>query len=240
MANVSPLARGVSTLLIIVGAIICVSPWILGVAWFILLVVAAQNSLLKAHLRVVAVFILPLGLTGLLIQTLLQPIQPDGSWLARLTAAVPLTASITFRVAVIAAAAQICLLPILFDGRMITFLRAWRLSDNAVLVTMGGVTLLAEVKLRVKQILEARLARGFGAATRWGATRELPFILLPLVVCVLDAAGKRSKFWLRRNLIERFAQFIPGTKQLDSQLASGLWLLGSGTWCAVAIWLIIR
>ena len=240
MANVSPVARGLSTLLMIVGAFLYRDPLVLGAGWGLLAAVAARNNLLRAHARLAVVFILPLALTGLLIQMLLLPIQPDGSLAARLMQAWPSTASIAFRIAVIAAAAQLCILPLMFDGRMLSFLRAWHLSVNAILVTMGGVTMLAEVTVRIKLILEARLARGFGAATRWGAIRELPSILLPLFVHMLDAAEKRSKFWLRRDLISRFAHFCPQSDDSESRLASSLWVLGSGTWCAIATWLVAR
>lgn len=220
--------------LFMVGAGLCTNHWMLGIGWLIFLFALAQAGILRLHLHMYFAFLVPLALGILLVQGLAIPIEEGKGWWEPFGLVAPTTVLVVFRVAVIAAAAQLCLLPILNDGRLIAFLRAWRCAENVILVTIAGVTLLAEVRFRAQQILESRLSSGYGARTRMGAIRQLPFLLMPLLVYMLDAASKRSEYWVRRNLRQRLASYMPTTSDHITCVANCSWLGASSAWCVMA------
>jgi energy-coupling factor transporter transmembrane protein EcfT len=236
MLNVSPIMRGLSTLLLIAGAIFCLHPWLLGAAWLILLIAAVRSSIYRPHLTLIMVFVVPLALASASIQLLIQLSQHPYQGLLALLASAAMTALVLIlHVAVIAAAMQLCVLPILFDGRMLFFLRSWKFSDDAIVVVMAAVTLIAEVKLRARQIIDARLARGYGKAIGFRGIQELPLVMLPLVIYLVDTAVKRSSFWVRRNLLSLFAHYSPSHQEKYSRVESITWLVGSATWCIAVL-----
>jgi len=232
----SPGARGVCTVLLIAGAALSVDPRALAVAWLVLALAAASVGLGGVIVRFALVFIAPIALGALLINGLLHAPVPGDQWWSRFAVAAPAAMALSLRIAVIAAAFQLCFLPLIDGGRLITFLRTWRCTGRALVVTLGGVTLVAELKLRTRQVLESRLAQGLGAVTTWGALRQLPFVLLPLTVYMLDAAANRSDLWARRNLVERLERYRPSEAEPGFGAVSAAALVLCLGWLGVALW----
>jgi MFS family permease len=234
MGDLSSILRGLSVGLFVAGATMSDNVWLLLGAWLSFMIALAMVGLVRVHLRLTLAFVIPLAVSSLVINTLITAV-PGELLSDRFGRAVPLALALAFRVSAIAAAIQLCFLPLIANGNLVNFLRAWRLPDSAVLVVIGGITILAEVRARGRQIFEARLAQGLGTANRWGALRQLPFMLMPLFASMLESSAARALLWQERRLVNQLANYRVTDQKTDSAYLWSARLFVSGAWCVAAV-----
>jgi hypothetical protein len=233
VGDLSSILRGLSVGLFVAGATMADNVWLLLGAWLSFLMALTAVGFVRIHLRLTLAFVIPLAVSSLVINALIAvaPGELPGDRFGR---AVPLAFALAFRVSAIAAAIQLCFLPLIANGNLVNFLRAWRLPDSAVLVIIGGITILAEVRARGRQIFEARLAQGLGTANRWGALRQIPFMLMPLFVSMLESSAARAILWQERRLVNQLANYRVTDQKTDSACIWCARLVVSCAWCVAA------
>jgi hypothetical protein len=201
--------RAVTAAVTLLGAVICHDTVLLYLAWLVLLGIMVAVGISALHARITLTFIVPIAVGATFIHGLAQYHDVSGGWWARFSGVAPKAILLAGRLGVVAAVTQWCIFPLTTDGRFISFLRTVGLRPRGVLILGATVTLLAEVRTRGRQIIEARLAQGRGFGGGAGVLLQLPLVLMPLMVNVLDTAAARADLWRARNLVARLSSYVP-------------------------------
>jgi energy-coupling factor transporter transmembrane protein EcfT len=85
---------------------------------------------------------------------------------------------------------------------LITTFKKWGLKGEALLTILGAFTVWADIKTRTDKILSARFARGFiEERTFLNKARQLPYVLVPLVIGIIRTAIERADSWEQKNIL---------------------------------------
>ena len=156
---------------------------------FILPLIFAQKNIF-AHLRLLAFGIVPIVLTFILLYILIMK-GSNGGWefiflkslkILCITSVFQITLSIP---------AQL----------LIPTFKKWGLKGEGLLTVIGAFTVWAEVKTKSNQIITARFARGFiGKRNLINTAKQLPHVLIPLIIGVMRTAVERVDVWEQREI----------------------------------------
>jgi hypothetical protein len=113
-------------------------------------------------------------------------------------------------------------------------LQGWGLSPQGIAAILGALTIWPEVRMRARQILEARYARGLlRRRSLFRAALALPFILRPLLTSLLRAAILRAEAWEQRGLLTRLRD-RPASRPFTP---AGVSLAATAfVWASAALW----
>lgn len=109
---------------------------------------------------------------------------------------------ISFRLALLGGITHACFYTLTY-GELVAFLRNWRVKGDLLTLIVSSLAVLAEVRLRIDQILVARYVRGLTGLSVFQRAFSLPSTLRPLVANSLRSAKERSDLWERRRLLDR-------------------------------------
>ena len=82
--------------------------------------------------------------------------------------------------------------------------KMWGLKKDILITALGSYIIWIDIISRSDKILTARFARGFiSERTFITKLKQLPYLLIPLIVGILRTATERAESWEQKKLIER-------------------------------------
>jgi hypothetical protein len=193
--HIHPIIRiGLLTFLM-VGVIVSKSTnslLLLYILFFIPLIVFTKN--LRTHLRLLVFGILPILLSFILIYKVLM-FHP---W--------EFIVNKVIKILLITTTFQL----VLTIPKEILFftLKYWRLSQTALITTIGAFTVWEDIRSRTNHILTARFARGFiPKRTVCYKMIQLPYLFIPLVVGIMRTSTERAEMWLQNDIITKIENY---------------------------------
>lgn len=215
-AVLHPKIRGLATLLFSFGLFLCSDPMLLLPFWLAAFALLTWLGHWRAHAKYLVAAILPIYAALLVIWGVVVPGGPVAEIGQAAGASGYLYATaIALRLAGLGAVIQLCFLPPLRRGDLIATLQGWGLRGTSLIVTLSTLALVEDINYRVRQVMEARIARGMSPHGLINDIKQLPVVLRPLFVFILHSAIKRAELWHHRNLRHRL-----GTSQETHEPAS--------------------
>ena len=81
-------------------------------------------------------------------------------------------------------------------------LKTWKFSTELIILIVGSISILEEMKRRAEKIVASRLARGYTKKRNIiNLASHLPHVLNPLLVGVLRTSIERSDNWEQKNIL---------------------------------------
>lgn len=229
---IEPRARGIATLLSLAGVLLCKEFAPLASFWLLVMIpLIVKARVLRAHLRFLAVVIAPISAALFVVWAWLIGAAPGMPVQSAPQQGAIFAAVTSMRLAAVGGLWQLCFLPL--DARALaTTLRSWGLGGPGLAVALGALTILPEVGLRSRQVLDARYARGLIAGPGW-LTRasQLPALLPPLMAWLLRSAVQRGDLWDHRGLVRRLLMIGSSERggwngaASATVLVAGLWVI---------------
>jgi hypothetical protein len=91
--------------------------------------------------------------------------------------------------------------------------KTWGLRGSTLIVLLGSFTLWADLQKAANRIVTARLASGVvGGRSPWIMVRQLPLVLLPMVISMLRTSTVRSHSWNDKDIVELVSTFEPDAR----------------------------
>lgn len=200
----SPRLKGIALLVLVSGAVIAVDPWILLTALSSLALVAWRTGNWRLLRSFLVGAILPIGIVLLVVWGGFVQAPPGELLGSDPHGGLKYGVLTTLRLAVLGAAIQTVLLAGGGD-QVPALLHSWGIRKGAGIVIAGTFALLPEARRRLEQIVTARIARGvLGKRTWWRQFAQVPHVILPLMVWILNAAILRAEAWVERGTLARF------------------------------------
>jgi energy-coupling factor transport system substrate-specific component len=220
--SIHPVARGLATLIGIIGVFLADNVVVLVFVWLAVIVpLCMTTGISRKHMKMNGMVVLPLclmlvGLWGWIVGA--PPDQVPGS---NPEAGVQYALLISFRLAVVGGIFQLCFLSIPQAELLSTFWH-WGIRRDHLIVAIGA-----------EQIITARYARGLLPDRRLiSRFRQLPYLLRPLLVWSLRAAIQRSELWDQKRLLDRVGHI---RHAYEGSRLSGAALIGISL-----VWLVIN
>lgn len=195
-----PRALGLLLLLGITASLLSRSLLLLLSAWFAACMLMYTSKLISIHLKFALYGITPVFLALILVWSTAQispPVVPI-DWPA--SAGMGYALLVSIRIATAGAIMQSMILPELRRGRIPTILASWGIPASGIQIATSSLVLQEDFQRRVRQVIEARTARGLMPNSRWGKLRSLPLLLRPVFISSLESAISRSELWQQRGL----------------------------------------
>lgn len=233
--EIHPWVRGLAAVLAIIGTMTVTSVAGAGVAWLtVMLPLAAAGGVVRKHLKFVLTFVLPISCALFVVWWGVVG-APPGSPRGSAPGAGALYAGlVSMRLVLLGGVGHLCLATIRPE-RLVPTLKAWGLKGELLVITVSGMTLAQEMRLRGEQVLTARYARGFVARRSLVSDLlQLPFVLRPMLAWVLRAAIQRGEVWQQRGLLERMS-VTPPAEGRYSLVAGALYLALAVCWFLFAV-----
>ena len=230
--SIHPVARGLATLIGIIGVFLADNVVVLVFAWLAVIVpLCVTTGISRKHMRMNGMVVLPLCLMLVALWGWIVGAPPDQVPGSNPEAGVQYALLISFRLAVVGGIFQLCFLSIPQAELLSTFWH-WGIRRDHLIVAIGAFTIWPELKLRAEQIITARYARGLLPDRRLiSRFRQLPYLLRPLLVWSLRAAVQRSELWDQKRLLDRVGHI---RHAYEGSHLSGAALLGlSLAWLAI-------
>jgi len=231
--SIHPVARGLATLIGIIGVFLADNVVVLVFVWLAVIVpLCMTTGISRKHMRMNGMVVLPLCLMLVALWGWIVGAPPDQAPGSNPEAGVQYALLISFRLAVVGGIFQLCFLSIPQAELLSTFWH-WGIRRDHLIVAIGAFTIWPELKLRAEQIITARYARGLlpdrRLITRF---RQLPYLLRPLLVWSLRAAIQRSELWDQKRLLDRVGHI---RHAYEGSRLSGAALIGISL-----VWLVIN
>lgn len=157
----------------------------------LILPVAISSSLVKNHLRLILFGILPISITFILIYIIILN-GSSGSW--------DFISLKILKILNITSAFQVTLT--IRSGEMLSTFKTIGIKGERLVTLMGTFSVWTDIKRRSEQIVIARFARGFiGKRTYINTSKQLPYVLIPLIIGILRTAVERSQIWTQWDII---------------------------------------
>lgn len=226
----SPRARGLTTLLALLGTLFARDVGAMALLWgAVLLPLMLAAGLVRQHLRFILVILAPVAVASGIVWGLVVGAPPGAPAGSAPALGLQYAAMITLRLAILGGIVQAGLLSVPGDDLSDT-LRAWRIRGDALVVALGCFALAPELRLRAGQVITARYARGLvrsrGPIAR---LRQLPHMLLPLLAWTLRSAVQRADSWRERGLLS-LVDRPDGEAHSGWQLADAAYVLAGIVW----------
>jgi energy-coupling factor transporter transmembrane protein EcfT len=200
-----PTARGrlIACILAFTGAILAHSPSLLAIGYGALIVSIVVAAVLRAHIKFLAIIVLPLAAMALTVWPLVigaPPGKPAGS---DPSGAVRYALLMVLRVAFFGALFQATLLP-LKPAHLTATLWRWGLRREWLITVLAAVILAPEMRRRAELVVTSGLARGVAPnRSPLQRLRLLLLTILPLTAWSLQSALHRADLWHERKLLDR-------------------------------------
>jgi energy-coupling factor transporter transmembrane protein EcfT len=196
------MTRGLATLLGVLGTVIAQDLSVLTVGWTVgVLPLVAYTGVWREHLRFLGTIVVPIAVVLAAVWWGVIGAPPGARPGSAPLAGLAFALATATRIALLGGLLQLCLVT-LKPFEIPSFLHAWGLRGEPLVIATAAVVLLPELRLRVNQILVARYARGLvGAPTPWARLRQIPFVLRPLLAWSLRSAIQRADMWKNRDLL---------------------------------------
>jgi len=200
--KIPPRLRATLVLLTIIAVVICKWPFWLFLVWlFVLLPTSAYAGVGRAHMTFCASFLLPIGIGLLVIWGAIVGAPPGAMPRSNPTAGTLYALTLLGRLTVFSCVVQILYLG-LSPQRLITELRGLGVQREFLLVTLGALAILPEVRMRAVQVYDAGRARGL--LHRKSLPRRLrlvPYVLRGLFSWTIRSAIERARLWEERAIV---------------------------------------
>lgn len=233
-----PIARGTATIIALAGTFLMKDVVVAAIAWFgVLIPLMFFAGIARQHGRFVLTVLAPVAIALLVVWGWLVGAPPGAPLGSAPAEGVKYACLIALRLALLGGIGQLCLSTIPHDQLVIT-LQSWGLRGDGLVIALGSLTLLPEMRLRAEQVLTARYARGL-ISDRHILTkiRQFPYLLRPLLAWVLRSAIQRSESWQQRQLLERLAGYSY-RDVVNSKTASVFFILLALMWLFVSVGLL--
>jgi len=231
----TPTARGrlASSFLAIVGAVVANNPLLLASGYVLLVPLLLIGVVFRAHLRFLAIIVLPVAAFSLVVWPLLIGAPPGETAGSNPVGALRFAATTVLRLMLVGGIIQACVLAIHSRDLATTF-RRWGLRGEWLIAALAATILGPEMKRRADRVFTAALARGFlPNRSVWSRVRVLPTMLMPLTAWSLRSAISRADNWHERKLLERVDAFAERPDRgslfvsMTLTLAAAVWLVTS-------------
>lgn len=234
--------RGIVALMAMIATFIAADPWILGAAWFaVLLPLAFVVGVGRQHSRFVLMIVLPLSVILVVVWGWLVSAPPGMPLGSDASGGVKYACLVALRLLSVGAIFQLCFLAV--PERMwLHLLHSWGLSISFATIVVASLALLPEVRRRADQIATSYKARGLINRSWYRNAIGVPTLLAPLVTWSLRSAHQRAEIaWGQRPILanlqaialshaERRTSWLDG---LYLSLAVAYFLVLSGWWGAL-------
>jgi energy-coupling factor transport system ATP-binding protein len=199
-----PAVRGIVLFAVIVAILLCDNPVVLAaVLSVIILPLLIASGAVRLYLRFALLILSPIALAlfivwGGIVKAL--PGQPVGS---SPTGGMIFATVITLRIALLSGLFQ-AIFGTMRGDKLISNLAKWGITGDLLIIILATLAIVPEGKLRADQVLTSRLARGLVKKRGWiNNTRQIPYILRPMLGWTLRSAVERAELWQHRRLLER-------------------------------------
>lgn len=200
MLALHPVIRLLSTAILLAAVFLAASVQSIAAVYGAIVLLIAATRLLSLHLRFTFVVMVPLLLALLLIWHFAvdaaQIPVPHGS-------GIEYAAFLWLRVVAAGAVFQWLFSPLVAEPlHLRAFLHRTGLGGGMGTLIITSIVFLPEVRRRIGQLLDARMAQGEKIGG-WRGFMAMPTLLTPLIASLLDSAMQRSELWSHRGILER-------------------------------------
>lgn len=89
-------------------------------------------------------------------------------------------------------------------------LKAWRFKGDLLIAILGSLTVWEDILRRSDKIITARFSRGFvKKRTLRNKAKQLPFILVPLIIGILRTSSERADSWEQKKILDLIENMKP-------------------------------
>jgi energy-coupling factor transporter transmembrane protein EcfT len=193
-ANIHPYTRIAFFITGIAGGFFCTSNLLLLGFWLlILLPLMMITGNAGAHMRFLLVVVLPMAAMLLLL-----------SWIVSEKSSENFDQVLLTILKVIAYTTIVQVVLIIPPEQVYSTFRKWGLKGDTLVTSLGSYIVWVDIVNRSGKILTARFARGFIAERTFIAKlKQMPHLLIPLIVSIIRTATERSESWQQKQLLQR-------------------------------------
>lgn len=92
------------------------------------------------------------------------------------------------------------IVPLLNDGKLVTFLAQLRVPDNFIAIVLSSLVMKEDIARKFGQAIDARKAKGLWKSNRLANAITIPRLIAPVVYGSMVSAIKRAQFWSYRKI----------------------------------------
>lgn len=152
---------------------------------------------IKSHLRLILFGILPIFLTFVLLYIGIYK-NPEYGWNFIFLK--------TVKLLIYTSAFQLTLM--IPAKHLVDTLIKWNLKGEVLLIALSAFTVPNDIVTKSEKILDARFSRGFiKKRTIWEKSKQLPFVLVPLIIGIIRTSHERADSWEQKNIISLLSNF---------------------------------
>lgn len=177
----------------IAGCLLCNNVYVLLIFWlsFIFPMAIATNNF-KTHIKFLAIAVLPMFIMLSFSYWLI--VRDFHNYV-----------SVLFTVLNIIICTSLIQIALIIPSEdILTTFRMWGLKKGALVTITGSYIVWVDIVSRADKIVTARFARGFiGKRTAWSKIKQLPHLLIPLIIGIMRTATERSASWEQKKMVSR-------------------------------------
>lgn len=231
MFRLHPIARLLSTLMVVVAVFASGNLAALGLVYVYVIVAVLAADVVISHAKFAVFISFPILLALLLVW----------GWAANpATVPLPHTSGISYaifcwlRIVACGGILQALFLPLVNrPSHLTTFLKTTGMSGAFGTLVVSAIVFIPEIKHRLDRIIDARRAQGHKMSGIRGVM-QLPGMLMPLVSSLLDSATKRAELWNHRGVLDRYNR---STVEMSySQLQTATALVAAISALVIGVW----
>lgn len=193
---------------------------------FVIVPLFFMGSNFKSHLRLILFGILPIFLTFILLYIFIYK-NPEYGW--------DFIVLKTVKLLIYTSVFQLTLM--IPAKHLFNTLVKWNLKGEALLTSLSAFTVPNDIVTKSEKILDARFARGFiKKRTIWEKSKQLPFVLVPLIIGIIRTSHERADSWEQKRIISLLSNFRQNNQSLqyDFLLNSSI-VFTSITWVVISL-----
>jgi len=223
-ANIHPYSRIFFLITGIAGGAFCTNNFLLLAFWLLVLLplmMITGNG--KAHFSFLLVVVLPMSAMLLFL-----------SWIVwdKSTADFGNVLLTILKMIVYTTIVQVVL--IIPSSQVYTTFKKWGMKGDMLVTSLGSYIVWVDIVNRSDKILTARFARGFiPARTFITRLKQLPHLLIPLIVGIIRTATERSESWQQKKVLYRIEVMKASEIKYNAFINAGMITAG-------AAWLLLN
>ncbi len=172
---------------------------------FVLIPLFIIDNKILSHFKLVVLGIIPIFLTLILLYIFIYK-KNDYGWDFILNKTIKLTVyTSVFQLGLLVPAQH-----------LITTLTKWGLKGETLLVVLSAFTVPNDIISKSEKILDARFSRGFiKKRTFLNKSKQLAFVLIPLIIGVIRTSQERAESWEEKNIISLLNNYKSLTQKIN-------------------------
>ena len=220
----SPYVRITILLLGIIGTLLCTKAYLLTIFWIlVLLPLSVILGIINLHRNILVMVAIPMTLLMLFLNIVIL----KESFLSQYHTAITILKIISYT----------SIFQIVFvipNHQLLYTLHKFKIKGDALIIILGAFSVWREVVSDSAKIVTARYAKGYiKKRSMLNNIKQLPRMLIPLTISILNTSEVRSKSWDNKAIIQNISKYSPC-------VVPGSYIFNSACALVFIVWLLLN